>query len=75
MQEPVSDDSQSVAQHNKALHEEMLKGKPRDLVMLPLMKSTFQDRRIFVQNDAVAVADVLEQYPALARPAMVSVLV
>ena len=49
----------SVAEHAKALNEEMKKPKPRDSVLLPLMKHTFHDRRIFVQNDASSVTEIL----------------
>ena len=51
----------------KALQEEMKKAKPRDVLLLQLMKNTFHDRRMFIQNE-----DILEQYPALARPTVVS---
>ena len=47
------------------MHEEMKKPKPRDSLLLPLMKKTFQDRRIFIQNDVSAVLDILEHYPVL----------
>ena len=53
--------------------EEMKKPKPRDSLLLPLMNKTFQDRCIFIQNDASAVLDILEHYPALGRPVVVSV--
>lgn len=52
--------------------EEMKKSTPRDAILLPVMKSTFQDRRIFIQNDAKSVRESLEVYPALNRPAVVS---
>ena len=44
----------SVAENAEA-PEEMKKPKPKDSVLLPLMKHTFHDRRIFVQNDAASV--------------------
>ena len=68
----VPEDSGSVSEHKKALQEEMKKAKPRDVLLLQLMKNTFHDRRMFIQNEAAAVADILEQYPALARPTVVS---
>ena len=74
MLESVSEDPRSVEEHTKALVEEMKKSKPRDAVLLPLMKSTFQDRRIFIQNDAKAVIEILDVYPPLSRPAVVSLL-
>ena len=70
----MPDDPRSVAEHNKALVDEMNKSKPRDAILLPLMKSTFQDRRIFIQNDAKAVTEILDVYPPLSRPAVVGFL-
>ena len=72
MQETTTDDPRSISEHNKAILEEMKKQKPRDTLILPLMKNTFQDRRIFIQNDATSVKEILQIYPALARPAEVS---
>ena len=71
----VSDDPRSVAEHTKALVEEMKKAKPRDTVLGPLMKSTFQDRRVFIQNDATTVKEILQVYPPLTRPVTVSNIV
>lgn len=71
----VSEDSRTIAEHNKALQHEMQKGKPRDSVLLPLMKSTFNERRIYMQNDANTVKETLEIYSALARPAVVRFIV
>lgn len=56
----------------KAIEEEMKKQKPRDTLILPLMKSTFQDRRMYIQNDATSVTEILQIHPALVRPAIVS---
>ena len=69
----VSDDPRNVAEHTKALVEEMKKAKPRDAVLGPLMKSTFQDRRVFIQNDATTVTEILQVYPPLTRPVLVSI--
>ena len=66
----VSDDPRSVAEYTKALVEE-IKAKPRDAVLGPLMKSTFQDTRVFIQNDATTVTEILQVYPPLTRPVMV----
>ena len=71
MQESVPDDSRSAEEHYKAIQEEMRKAKPRYQVLLPLMKSTFHDRRIFVQNDAKTVACILNNHPALVQPTVV----
>ena len=72
IQDSVPEDSRSVAEHAKAPNEEMKKSKPRDSVLLPLMK---HDRRIFVQNDAASVTEILDNCPALARPAVVKLTV
>ena len=48
--------------------------KPRDAVLLPLMKMIYGDRRMFVMNDATSVMEILSCYPALKRPSVVSVL-
>ena len=68
------DDPRSVEEHNKGLKEEMKKSKPRDNLLLPLMKKIFSSRRIYIQSEASTVAETLEQYPAMVRPAIVSVL-
>ena len=74
-QERISDDDpKSVSEHIKAMTEEMAKSKPRDHVLLSLMKSTFRSRRVYIQNDAKSVKETLEIYPALGRLAMVCCL-
>ena len=75
VQETATEDPRCITEHNKAILEEMKKQKPRDTVLLPLMKNTFQDRRMFIQNDATSVAEILQIYPALMRQAVVSSLV
>ena len=52
---------------------EMEKGRPRDQVLLPLLKSTYDSRRMYVEfNDEADVGSTLEAYPAMCRPAAVS---
>ena len=68
------DDMYSVKQHKKAMEDEFKKAKPRDSVLLPLMKSTFKERRMFVQDDARSVEDILDAFPSLCRPALVSIM-
>ena len=68
------DDMCSVKQHKKAMEDEFKKAKPRDSVLLPLMKSTFKERRMFVQDDAGSVEDILDAFPSLCRPALVSIM-
>ena len=52
---PVNSDStldsekpETMDQHNNAITAELKKAKPRDSVLLPLLKSTYGERRIFV---------------------------
>ena len=70
--ETECDDQRSIDEHNKALTEEMKKVKPRHSLLLPLMKKTFANIRLFIQNDMSTVVEILDQYPALVRPAIVS---
>lgn len=65
-------DAATMERHVKAILDEMSKGRPRDTLLLPLLKSTFGDRRMFVMNDATCVGDVLTVHPALSRTAVVS---
>ena len=52
--------------------EEMKKTSPRDHVLLPLLKSTYEDRRAYIEFDSEAdVRSMLEAHPALHRPAAV----
>lgn len=67
-------DNETLDQHRKAIEAEMKKAKPRDSVLLPLMKLTFPHRRMYVQNTAITMNDILEKYSVLARPAVVSTL-
>ena len=63
------DDACSIEWHKKAIEEESKKSKPGDSVLLPLMKSTFQARRMFIQ---AKVEGTLQSFPTLSRPAVVS---
>ena len=69
------EDEDTMERHKKAISSELMKAKPRDAVLLPLMKSTYGDRWIFVMNEATLVAAILARHPALARPAVVSIIV
>ena len=67
-------DGATVERHKKSISDELRKAKPRDTILLPLLKCTFGERRMFIMNEATCVADVLEHHPALARTAVVSVV-
>lgn len=56
-------DPESLAKHETAMKTELSKSKPRDTVLLPLMKSTYHSRRIFILNEATSVASILAKYP------------
>ena len=65
-------DSDSVEMHKKAVSDELDKSKPRDAVLLPLFKSFYNERRMFIQSEATCVKQIIEKYPALSRRAIVS---
>ena len=61
-----------MGQHNNAISTELKKSKPRDSILLPLFKSTYGERRMFVLNEAESVSHILEKHPGFPRPAIVS---
>ena len=65
-------DSETIEQHHKAITEEMTRAKPRERLLLPLMKSTFPVRWCFVKNEAESVKQIMETYPCLKFPIIVS---
>ena len=56
----VSDDPQSIESHMKGLENELKKAKPRDHLLLPLMKSMFSVRRDWIVDGAESVASILK---------------
>lgn len=71
MQQASLEDAESIAQHKKAMSEEMARAKPRDSILLPLMKMSYQNRWDFIRNEVQPVQEILQEYPALQRPAVV----
>ena len=67
-----TEDLSSLALHNKAIDDELTKAKLRDTVLLPLLKLTYSERRMYIQEVATSVKDILKKYNALSRPAVVS---
>ena len=61
----VPENAGSIEQHEKAIKKELDKSKPREMVLLPLMKSTYQSRQMYVLNEASSVDSILQKYPAL----------
>ena len=55
--------------HKKAIATDLGKAKPRDSVLLPLMKSTYREQQMF---EVTSVAVILTNHPVLSRPAIVS---
>ena len=72
MQHSSLEDSDSIEQHKKAMSEEMAKMRPRESVLLPLMKLSYQNRWDFICNEAQSVQGILEEYPALRKLMVVS---
>ena len=66
-----TEDAASTESHLSAVSTELAKAKPRDSVLLPLMKSTYPSCRLFVLNDATSARHILDEYPALQRQAVV----
>ena len=67
----TNENPDSLREHNKAIEKELTKKKPRDAILLPLMKSTYGDRRMYILNVLCSVGNLLEKYPALSRPDVV----
>ena len=66
-----SEDVETMERHRKAITSELAKAKPRDPILLPLMKWTYGERRMFILNEATSVGAILTKYPGLSRPALV----
>ena len=66
------ENAESLELHKKAMGTKLAKAKPRDSVLLPLMRSTYGERRVFILNEATSVQAILQTHRALSRPAIVS---
>lgn len=71
VQSGALEDSDSNDQHKKAIVDEMSRIKPRESVLVPLMKLSYQNRWDFVCHQAQSVEEILQAYPALKRPSIV----
>lgn len=72
----TTENAETLQQHMKNLGIELSKAKPRDSIILPLMKSTYADRRAFVLNDSqTSVNEIISKYPAMRHLAIVSILI
>lgn len=65
------EDPSTISRHEGGIAEELAKTKPRDTVLLPLLKKTYGERRLFIVNSASSITDIKTRYPALSRPAVV----
>ena len=66
------EDPASVTKHIAAIEAEMKKAKPRESLILPLMKKTFHNRWEYIQHEANSARDIIEKFPALKFSAVVS---
>ena len=68
-----TEDRETIERFKNGIAKELMKSKPRDSILLPLMKSTFNERRMYILGEPVSLANMLDLYPALKRPAIVSI--
>ena len=73
--QPECEDTESLEQHRQAISKELEKAKPRDSVLLPLLRSTYGERRMFILNEASCVKGILERFPSMRRPSVVCVVI
>jgi len=52
-------DFETIEQHHKAIKEEITRAKPRERILMPLMKSTFPVRSCFIKHKAESVKQML----------------
>ena len=67
------EDPDSIEVHKRAISDELAKSKPQDSVLLPLLKSIYHERRLFIQNEATSIKQIIENYPALSRRPIVRI--
>ena len=59
-------DENTLKQHQKLMNAEMMKKKPREVILLPLLLQTYSSRRDFiVSSDRTSVREILDEYPGL----------
>lgn len=71
-QSSSSENRESLEMHAKAIEAELGKAKPRDSILLQLLKSTYEERRMYILNEANSVQSTLVKHRALSRPTVVS---
>ena len=76
LHEDINEDEESVQVHVQSMQSEMRKKKPRDIVLLPLLKSTYLARRDYITSDERSdVEEILQEYPALQLPSAVRAII
>ena len=65
-------DEETAAQHCKLMNTEAGKTKPRNQIILPLMKVTYVTRSLYIRTEASSVKEILGTYAALKLPSVVS---
>jgi len=50
-----TEDRETLEKFKRGIANELTKSKPRDSVLLPLMKSTFNERRMFILGEPLSV--------------------
>ena len=74
-QQEMTENAETLQEHMRSLALEMDRSKPQDSILLPLMKSTYADRRAYVLNNGqISVSEIINKYPALRRLAIVSIM-
>ena len=63
LHDQVNEDT--AAQHCKLMNTEAAKNKPRNQIILPLMKVTYVTQSLYIRTEASSVKEILETYAAL----------
>lgn len=66
-------DQETATQRCKLMNTEAAKTKPRNQIILPLMKVTYVTRSLYIRTEASSVQEILGTYAALKLPSVVSV--
>ena len=69
----ITEDKSTIDKFKNAIGTELARSKPRDAILLPLMKLTYAERRMYILGEPISIFNALQQYPALKRPAIVSI--
>ena len=74
-QQEMTENAEILQEHMRSLALELDRSKPRDSILLPLMKSAYADRMAYVLNNGqISVSEIISKYPALRCLALVSIM-